>query len=118
MAIDPGRDVLVYLALVLFLGMLGARAWVRETGHRQFGGTPAEVRALSIGTGVTGALLVGLVFLQGGAVMVEALLTGTDPIAILGGADPQDGQGGQPGVGGDPAAPADPAQAPGGTGGG
>lgn len=118
MAIDPGRDVLVYLALVLFLGMLGARAWVRETGHRQFGGTPTKVRALSIGTGVAGALLVGLVFLQGGAVMVQALLTGTDPIAILGGADPQDGQGGQPGVGGDPATPADQQQAPDGTGGG
>jgi hypothetical protein len=92
---------------------------VLETGRRQFGGTPTKVRALSIGTGVAGAVLVGLVFLQGGAVMAQALLTGTDPIAILGGADPQGGQGGQTGNPADPQAPAgqqapaDP-QAPGG----
>jgi hypothetical protein len=101
--IDPALDMWVWIGVAVFLALLGTRAWFVETGRRQLGGTPTKVRGLTIATTAVGAALTVLVMMQGGALLVQALVTGTDPIALLGGSDNQPGTTGQ-----DPAAPAGP----------
>jgi hypothetical protein len=85
--IDPALDVWVWILLVAFLVLLGVRAWVVETGRRQFGGTPSRVRALTWATGVVLVALTTMFMTQAGALLVQAVVTGTDPVAQLGGAD-------------------------------
>ncbi len=105
MIIDPAMDKWVWISAAVFLVLLGARAWVVETGRRQLGGTPARVRVLTVGAGVMLSVVVVMFMAQAGTLLVQSLLTGTDPIALLGGTDGQPVPGGQ--------APADPAgQAP------
>ncbi|HZG88832.1 MAG TPA: hypothetical protein VEZ42_01330 [Pseudonocardia sp.] len=104
MVIDPAMDKWVWISAAVFLALLGARAWVVETGQRQLGGTPARVRVLTVGAGVMLSLIVVLFMAQAGALLVQSLLTGTDPIALLGGADGQPVPGGQAPA--DPGAPA------------
>ncbi len=103
MVIDPALDVWVWIGVAVFLALLGTRAWFVETGRRQLGGTPTKVRGLTAATTAVGAALTVLVMMQGGALLVQALVTGTDPIALLGGSDNQPGTTGQ-----GPAAPAGP----------
>jgi hypothetical protein len=113
MNIDPALDVWVWILAAVFLVLLGVRAWVVETGRRQFGGTPSRVRALTWATGVVLVALTTLFMTQAGALLVQAVVTGTDPVAQLGGADngpDTDGVQGPPGPGqaGGGAAPAAP----------
>jgi hypothetical protein len=109
--IDPALDVWVWIGVAVFLALLGARAWIVETGRRQLGGTPTKVRALTIASGLVACALAVLVMMQGGALLVQALVTGSDPIALLGGSDNQPVPNGQ-----GPALPGGgaPAPAPGG----
>jgi hypothetical protein len=110
--IDPSLDMWVWIALAAFLVLLAGRAWIVETGRRQLGGTPTKVKALTIASGGMLAVVLVLFMTQGGALLVEALVTGNDPIALLGGADDQAGPngqdpagGGQAPAGGQPVAP-------------
>src|SRR4051812_10877520 len=87
MNIDPALDVWVWILAAVLLVLLGARAWVVETGRRQFGGTPSRVRALTVASGAVLVALITFFMTQGGALLVQAVVTGTDPVAQLGGAD-------------------------------
>jgi hypothetical protein len=124
MNIDPALDKWVWILALVLLVLLGTRAWVVETGRRQFGGTPSRVRALTVASGVVLVALSTLFMTQAGALLVRAVVTRTDPLSQLGGADngpdpnglqapagqQQAGQqvgqqGGQPAGGAAPAAP-------------
>jgi hypothetical protein len=114
MNIDPALDVWVWILLVVLLALLAIRAWVVETGRRQFGGTPSRVRALTVASGVVLVALTTLFMTQAGALLVQAVVTGTDPVAQLGDADngpDADGVQAPPGQGAG-AAPAPPAAPP------
>ena len=58
----------------LLLVLLGARAWVVETGHATLGRTPVKVKVLTGACGVAVALVVGLVAANGGARLVYLVL--------------------------------------------
>lgn len=111
MFIDPALDLWVWISLVAFLALLGTRAYFAETGRRQLGGTPTKVRALTVASGAMLSVVLVLFMTQGGALLVQALVTGNDPIALLGGTDDQpvpngqDPAGGQAPAAGQPAAP-------------
>jgi hypothetical protein len=112
MNIDPALDVWVWILAAALLVLMGARAWVVETGRRQFGGTPSRVKALTVASGVVLVALITFFFTQAGALLVQAVVTGTDPVAQLGGADNgpdtdgvQQAPAGQPPAGQAPAAP-------------
>ncbi|NMI02293.1 hypothetical protein HF526_34170 [Pseudonocardia sp. K10HN5] len=69
----PG-DIWVWLTFALLLAVMGARAWVVETGQGRLGRTPVKVQVL---TGAVGVVVVGLVVLltvDGGATLVNMLL--------------------------------------------
>jgi len=120
MAIDPAYDKWVWITGALFLVVLGARAFVVETGQRQLGGTPTRVRTLTILCGVLLSVLLALFMMQAGTLLVRSLVTGTDPISLIGGTDGQPTPGGGQQGGGDgqqppadqPAAPDGAAPAP------
>jgi len=58
----------------LLLALLGARAWVVETGHATLGRTPVKVKVLTGACGLAVALVVGLVAANGGARLVYLVL--------------------------------------------
>jgi hypothetical protein len=60
-------DGWVWVSLALVLALLGARAWVVETGHATLGRTPVKVKVLTGACGLAVALVVGLVTANGGA---------------------------------------------------
>ena len=108
MVIDPALDVWVWATALLLLVVLAARAWFVETGRARLGRTPVKVRALTATAVVVLAGLVGLLVRQGGAQLVDAIATGTQPVVLVPG-QPLD-----PAAGGAPADPAaDPAAPPG-----
>jgi hypothetical protein len=96
--IDPRLDILVWACVLLVLVLLGVRAWAVETAGARVYRTSTRVRALNISVGLALAALVGLLALQGGVLLVQAIITGTDPqlMVTIVGTEP------------DPAAPADP----------
>ncbi len=67
-------DGWVWVSLGLFLALLGARAWVVETGHATLGRTPVKVKVLTGACGLAVALVVGLVTANGGARLVWMVL--------------------------------------------
>ena len=67
-------DGWVWASLGLLLALLGARAWVVETGHATLGRTPVKVKVLTGACGVAVALVVGLVAANGGARLVYLVL--------------------------------------------
>jgi hypothetical protein len=87
MNIDPALDKWVWILLVVLFVLLGVRAWVVETGRRQFGGTPSRVRALTVASGVVLVALTTLFMTQAGALLVQSVITRGDPVAQLGDAD-------------------------------
>ena len=114
--INPALDIWVWVACLALLAMLGARAWVVETGQGRLGRTPVQVKVLTGGVVVVMAGLFGLLALQGGILLVDSLITGTDPSIAYYGTDEGDG-GGDDGGADAPAdpAPADPAAPPAGA---
>lgn len=117
MLIDPANDKWVWAAAAVFLVMMGVRAWVAETGQGRLGRTPAKVRIVTATTVASLGLLIGLMVVQGGAQLADALLSGTDPAAAIGGAadvevadpDPAGPDAAVPGAGLAPAVPVNPA---------
>lgn len=77
---DAGLDWLVWTAVALFFVLLGLRAWVVEAGSGRLGRSPARVQVLTVATGTVLAGLVVLLAVQGGALLVTSILTGTDPL--------------------------------------
>ena len=67
-------DGWVWASLGLLLALLGARAWVVETGHATLGRTPVKVKVLTGACGLVVALVVGLVAVNGGARLVYLVL--------------------------------------------
>ena len=67
-------DAWVWASLGLLLALLGARAWVVETGHATLGRTPVKVKVLTGACGLAVALVVGLVAVNGGARLVYLVL--------------------------------------------
>ncbi|TWF81604.1 hypothetical protein FHX44_117549 [Pseudonocardia hierapolitana] len=119
--IDPRLDILVWAAVLLLLLLMGARAWAVETTAARHYRKSARVRVLNGATAVAFVALVGLMAMQGGVVLVQAIATRTDPetfVTVIGSddntdqavADPDD-QPDQPAAPADPNAP--PAGAPG-----
>lgn len=133
--IDPRLDVVVWGAVLLLLVLMGARAWAVETAEARHYRRSARVRMLGGATALALVALVGLMAMQGGALLVQAIATRTDPqtfVTVVGEegisdpavpdpddqpADPGAPPAGAPGPGApDPNAPAD--QAPAGPGAG
>ncbi len=122
MLIDPALDVWVWSAAGLLLALLGARAWAVETGQARLGRTTARARVLTIASGLALLGFVGLLTVQGGALLTEAIVTGNDPFAARAAAEQAAADAAQaaaakaadpagPGAV-DPAAPGDPAGPP------
>lgn len=77
--IDPKLDVVVWAAVLLFLILMGARAWAVESAGARHYRTSTRVRVLTGATGLALVALVGLVAMQGGIAFVQAVVTRTDP---------------------------------------
>lgn len=119
--IDPRLDLLVWGAVLLLFLLMGMRAWAVETTAARHYRKSARVRLLNGATAVALVGLVGLMAMQGGVLLVQAIVTRTDPetfVTVIGGdsntdqavADPDD-KPDQPGAPADPNAP--PAGTPG-----
>ena len=67
-------DAWVWVSVGLLLALLGARAWVVETGHATLGRTPVKVKVLTGACGLAVALVVGLLAANGGARLVYLVL--------------------------------------------
>jgi hypothetical protein len=77
--IDERLDMLVWGAALLFLLLMGARAWAVETAEARHYRTSARVRVLTGGIGLSLVALVGLMAMQGGITFAQAVLTRSDP---------------------------------------
>jgi hypothetical protein len=119
--IDPRLDILVWAAVLLLFLVMGARAWAVETTTARNYRKSARVRVLNGATAVALVALVGLMAMQGGVLLGQAIVTRTDPetfVTVIGNdsigdpavPDPDD-QPDQPAAPADPNAP--PAGAPG-----
>jgi hypothetical protein len=107
LVINPAQDIWVWLIFALFLVVVAARAWVVETGQGRLGRTPVKVKLLTATSVLVLVGLMSLIAVQGGALLVESVLTGTDPATKVYGPDAGDsGDSGDAGT--DPNAPADP----------
>jgi hypothetical protein len=107
MLFNPQLDLVVWVLSGLVLVLLGARAWVVETGHARLSRGSAKVRVLTAASVLAIGGLFVMMWFQGGWLMYDALFKGADPKAVYYSADdpvPQPA---------DPAAPpADPAAPP------
>ena len=83
-------DGWVWVSLGLLLALLGARAWVVETGHATLGRTPVKVTVLTGACGLAVALVVGLVTVNGGARLVYLVLHPAEAQALEDAANAED----------------------------
>jgi hypothetical protein len=112
MVINPALDIWVWVAVVALLALLGARAWVVETGQGRLGRTPVQVKVLTGAVALVAAGLFGLMAMQGGVLLVQSIITGTDPRdSLIVPNDPAPAPAAPP-AGGVPAPAAPPAGAP------
>jgi hypothetical protein len=95
-------DVVVWGATLLVFVLLGARAWAVETAGARLYRTATRVRVLTVAAWLSLVALVALMGVQGGALLVQSVLTRTDPsvTAVVVPANPPPAP--------PPAAPADP----------
>ena len=80
--INPALDVWVWGAGVLFLLLMGVRAYVVETGQVRLGGTPTAARLLTVAIFLVLVGLGGLLAMQGGIVLYSSIVHHTDPSQI------------------------------------
>ena len=80
--INPAYDVWVWGTGLLFLLLMGVRAYVVETGQVRLGGTPAAARLLTVAIFLVLVGLGGLLALQGGTLLVSSIVNRTDPSLI------------------------------------
>ncbi|HEX5810667.1 MAG TPA: hypothetical protein VFY38_01065 [Pseudonocardia sp.] len=83
-------DGWVWVSLGLLLALLGARAWVVESGHATLGRTPVKVTVLTGACGLVVALVVGLVTVNGGARLVYLVLHPAEAQALEDAANAED----------------------------
>lgn len=83
-------DGWVWVSLGLLLALLGARAWVVESGHATLGRTPVKVTVLTGACGLAVALVVGLVTVNGGARLVYLVLHPAEAQALEDAANAED----------------------------
>jgi hypothetical protein len=83
-------DGWVWASLGLLLALLGARAWVVETGHATLGRTPVKVTVLTGACGLVVALVVGLVSVNGGGRLVYLVLHPAEAQALEDAANAED----------------------------
>ena len=83
-------DGWAWVSLGLLLALLGARAWVVETGHATLGRTPVKVTVLTGACGLAVALVVGLVTVNGGARLVYLVLHPAEAQALEDAANAED----------------------------
>jgi hypothetical protein len=103
--INPAYDVWVWGAAVMFLLLMGARAYAVETGQVRLGRTPTLARVLTAAIVLVLVALGGLLAMQGGNLLFSSIVHHTDPSKIPNVVlDPN-----QPAANPVPAAPADPA---------
>ncbi len=79
--INPALDVWVWATCGLFLVLMATRAWLVETRHARLGRTTAAVKLLAASTVLTLAGLGVLLSIQGGTLLVNSIITKTDPAA-------------------------------------
>lgn len=77
--INPALDVWVWAACGLFLVLMAARAWLVETRHARLGRTTVAVKLLTASTMVTLVGLGVLLSVQGGRLLVDSIVTKTNP---------------------------------------
>jgi hypothetical protein len=77
--IDERLDIVVWAAVLLVLLLMGARAWAVETAEARHYRTSARVRVLTGATALAIVALVGLMAMQGGIILVQAVATSTEP---------------------------------------
>jgi hypothetical protein len=77
--IDERLDIVVWAAVLLVLLLMGARAWAVETAESRHYRTSARVRVLTGATALAIVALVGLMAMQGGIILVQAVATSTEP---------------------------------------
>jgi hypothetical protein len=126
---DPALDVWVWVSFVVLLALMGARAWVVETGRARLGRTSMQVRLLSGGVVLAVVGLFGMLAMQGGVLLFDSIVNKTDPSAVYYGRndaaanppapdpaapDPAAPPAGAPPAGAPPAGGAPPPAAPGG----
>ena len=75
--INPAYDVWVWSAGLLFLLLMGVRAYVVETGQARLGGTPAVARLLTVAIFLVLVGLGGLLAMQGGTLLVSSIVNHT-----------------------------------------
>jgi len=75
--INPAFDVWVWATGLLFLVLMGVRAYVVETGQVRLGGTPAAARLLTMAIFLVLIGLGGLLALQGGTLLVSSIVNRT-----------------------------------------
>jgi hypothetical protein len=80
--INPAHDVWVWGAALLFLLLMGVRAYVVETGQVRLGGTPAAARVLTVAIVLVLVALGVLLAMQGGIVLYTSIVHHTDPSQI------------------------------------
>src|SRR4051812_37757616 len=102
--LNPAFDVWVWLTLLLFLIVVGARAWVVETGQGRLGRTPVKVKLLTATSVLVLLGLLTLITMQGGYLLVSSLITGSDPSTAVYGPSSDSGSNAPA----DPNAPANP----------
>ncbi len=108
---DPALDIWVWVSFLVLLALMGARAWVVETGRARLGRTSVQVRLLSGGVVLAVVGLFGMLAMQGGVLLFDSIVNNTDPSAVYYGTN--DAAANPPAP--DPAAPADPAAPPAGA---
>lgn len=83
MVIDRRLDVVVWVCVAVVFVLLGARAWAVETGAVRLHRTPARVKLLTGASAVAITVLVGLLAMQGGILLVQSVITRTDPEDVV-----------------------------------
>ncbi|GAA4537906.1 hypothetical protein [Pseudonocardia xishanensis] len=83
MTLDPGFDKWVWLGFFGLLAVLGVRAWVVERSRGRLARTPGWVRTLTGASVVMVAVVLGLMWVQGGQQVVNAVVNRVDPVTGL-----------------------------------
>ncbi len=89
--INPALDVWVWATCGLFLVLMATRAWLVETRHARLGRTTVAVKVLAGSIVLTLAGLGVLLSIQGGTLLVNSIITKTDPATAYYANLPDDG---------------------------
>lgn len=83
MTLDPAFDRWVWLSFFGLLLVLGIRAWVVEGSRGRLTRTPGRVRALTGASVAMVAVVLGMLWVQGGQQVFDSVVNRTDPVTGL-----------------------------------